>query len=338
MPFQSQSENSCDSVVPTPSPCPPPGSDPSTSEQPTTSKSSTTPTATSSFETSNGPRSYPTFLRIAIHLIDLDHARNGRLETDPDAIRRLRDQIATSGLINPITIRPTGDRFQLIAGLNRLEAFRLLQRTEIPAHVVTPDDTGASTMRLTENLTRSNLSPVEEAAQLGDLVGATAGGVDVVASTIGRSVNWVLDRLEILDWDTDLQQAVHAKKISAAAAKRLARIADPETRRNYVRQAAVHGISARTAALWLQDSISLAQPPSDLSENVIPNSQPTTPPITLIDCYFCGTKHNITDTYPVRLCPVCLATIQRATRDGTQQENRTETTVTPSDVPTPEIV
>lgn len=247
------------------------------------------------------------------------------MERDPDAIRRLRDQIATSGLINPITVRPAGRRFRLIAGLNRLEAYKLLQRTEIPAHIVTTDDAGASTIRLTENLTRTNLTPIEEAAQLHDLVEATPGGVDSVAATIGRSIPWVLDRLEILDWDMELQQAVHDKKISASAAKRLARIADPETRKNYIHQAATHGINTRTAALWLQDSISLAQPEPAVSENSIIEPPPQNPPETRIQCFTCGTKHNIIDTYPVRLCPNCIQTIQTACSPGPPQENTSET-------------
>jgi len=257
--------------------------------------------------------------------IQLDHATNARMARDPEAIRRLRDQIATSGLINPITVRVAGDHFRLIAGLNRLEAYRLLQRSEIPAHVLDVDDSAAATMRLTENLTRSNLSPVEEAAQLGDLVEATPGGVEAVAATIGRSVNWVLDRLEILTWDADLQQAVHHKKISASAAKRLARIPDPETRRNYVYQAAVHGVSARTAALWLQDAIALAQPAPPVSENSTIVQIPQSPPETRIPCFACGTKTNIIDTHPVRLCPNCIQAIQAACSHGPQQENMPET-------------
>lgn len=255
------------------------------------------------------------------------------MQRDPKAIRRLRDQISVSGLINPITVRHYDTRYVLIAGLNRLEAYKLLQRTEIPAHIVPADNSAAATMRLTENLTRTNLSPVEEAAQLHDLLEATAGGVEAVASSIGCSVNWVLDRLEILDWDPELQQAVHDKQISAAAAKRLARITDPETRRNYVRQATVHGISARTAALWLQDSITLAQPPSDLSENVISKGRTESPPVTLIDCYFCGTKHNIIDTRPVRLCPTCIAAIQTSCLQGPPQENALTKDVTTPDTP-----
>jgi ParB family chromosome partitioning protein len=243
------------------------------------------------------------------------------MQRDPEAIKRLRDQIATSGLINPITVRPAGERFRLIAGLNRLEAYKLLQRTEIPAHVVNTNDTGASTIRLTENLTRTNLTPVEEAAQLHDLVEATPGGVDVVAATIGRTVNWILDRLEILDWDVELQQAVHAKHISAAAAKRLARIVDPLSRQNYVHQAAVHGISARTAALWLQDANALSQPPPLASENSYIDPPAQSPPETRIQCFTCGAKYNIQDTHPVRLCSTCIQHIQAACLRGPPQEN-----------------
>ena len=246
------------------------------------------------------------------------------MQRDPEAIKRLRDQIATSGLINPITVRPAGSRYRLLAGLNRLEAFRLLQRTEIPAHIINTDDTGASTIRLTENLTRTNLTPIEEAAQLSDLVEATPGGVDVVAATIGRSVSWVLDRLEILDWDVELQQAVHDKKISASAAKRLARIADPESRRNYIRQAAVHGINTRTAALWLQDANSLSLSPPNVSEKSCIAPQIQNPPETRIQCFTCGTKYNIIDTHPVRLCSTCIQTIQASLLHGPEQENASE--------------
>lgn len=259
------------------------------------------------------------------------------MHRDPEAIRRLRDQIATSGLINPITVRTSGTRFRLLAGLNRLEAFRLLQRTKIPAHIVSTDDTGASIIRLTENLTRTNLTPIEEAAQLHDLVEATAGGVDAVAATTGRTVNWVLDRLEILQWDVELQQAVHDKKISASAAKRLARIADPETRHNYTRQAAAHGINTRTAALWLQDANTLALSPQNLSENPIIATSPQNPPETTIHCFTCGTKYSILDTHPVRLCSTCIQAIQTSLLHTPLQENRLETSVTPPDTPGSEV-
>lgn len=274
-----------------------------------------------------------TFKLIPIASLYLDHERNARMQRDPEAILRLRDQIATSGLINPITVRQDGDRFRLLAGLNRLEAYKLLQRTEIPAHVVDVDDSAAATIRLTENLTRTNLTPIEEAAQLHDLVEASAGGVDVVAATIGRTVSWVLDRLEILDWDVELQQAVHDKKISASAAKRLARIADPESRRNYTRQAAAHGINTRTAALWLQDANSLSLSPPNVSENSTISVSPQSPPETRIQCFTCGTKYSIIDTHPVRLCSTCIEAIQRSCLHGPTQENTPERPVSTPDTP-----
>lgn len=181
-------------------------------------------------------------------------------------------------------------------------------------------------MRLTENLTRTNLSPIEEAAQLHDLVESTPGGVDVVAATIGRSINWVLDRLDILAWDVDLQQAVHAKRISASAAKRLARIPDPETRRTYVHQAATHGINTRTANLWLQAAITDAQPAPDVSENVTFTPLEPNVPETLIHCFTCGNKYEITQTRPVRICPTCIAAIQGAVPPESPQ---TETSAGP---------
>jgi len=249
---------------------------------------------------------------IAINLIDLHDPTNGRLEPNPKATARLRDQIATDGLINPITVRTRGGRYELIAGRNRLEACRQLGWSTIPATIHDVDDYKTATMRLAENVTRSNLSPVEEALQLADLVEQNPHGIDGVAQTLGRKPNWILDRLEILAWDTPIQQAVHARKLSLAAASRLARIPDPTERQRYCEQAVIHGISARTANLWLQAAMTQTGGDIELSEKSV--LQGTTQPTDKIlqSCHLCGSPVEIAAITRIACCPSCATALLHA--------------------------
>ena len=80
-----------------------------------------------------------------------------------DAINGLVDSIAEIGLINPIRVRPAGDGWEVIAGVHRLEACKILGLTEIAADVVDADDVHAELAMIDENLCRAELSPSDRA-------------------------------------------------------------------------------------------------------------------------------------------------------------------------------
>ncbi|WP_455285791.1 ParB/RepB/Spo0J family partition protein [Cupriavidus necator] len=84
-----------------------------------------------------------------------------RLTFSEETIRDLAESIAAIGLTQPVTVRATGDRFQLIAGERRLRAHRLLNRPTIEALVVDVDDGQSAAMALSENIDRSDLSDFE---------------------------------------------------------------------------------------------------------------------------------------------------------------------------------
>lgn len=82
---------------------------------------------------------------------------------DPAAVERLAESIAAVGLINPIRVRASGDRWEVIAGRHRLAACQSLGLVEISAVVVADDDLHAELAMIDENLCRSDLSPAERA-------------------------------------------------------------------------------------------------------------------------------------------------------------------------------
>lgn len=105
---------------------------------------------------------------ISISVIDIPENRSREL--DEAWAEALAGMIAEVGLIKPITVRPNGDRFTLVAGLHRLSAFVILERDEIPfilSNATTDDE--AKLEELVENLGHNDLNPLDRAHHLYDL-------------------------------------------------------------------------------------------------------------------------------------------------------------------------
>lgn len=97
---------------------------------------------------------------------DLIDIRADARAVDETAVAGLAESIADVGLINPIRVRPNGDRWEVIAGVHRLHAHRQLGLAEIEAIVVTDDDLHAELAMIDENLCRAELSPAERARHI----------------------------------------------------------------------------------------------------------------------------------------------------------------------------
>lgn len=114
-------------------------------------------------------------------------------------LAELGRSIKTDGLIQPITVRPVGDGYELIAGERRWRAAQLIETPTIMARVIDATDNQARRLCAAENLQRDDLSPVEQAAAIVDLVDAElsddAEYSDFGATPVER-VKWLLGRLD----------------------------------------------------------------------------------------------------------------------------------------------
>ena len=92
-------------------------------------------------------------------------ARADARAVNAETVVGLAESIANVGLINPIRVRVSGDGWEVIAGVHRLEACKSLGLVEIPADVVEDDDLHAELAMIDENLCRAELSPSDRARQ-----------------------------------------------------------------------------------------------------------------------------------------------------------------------------
>lgn len=84
-----------------------------------------------------------------------------RLVFHEEELRKLAESIAATGLTNPVTVRPVGDRYQLIAGERRFRAHGLLNKPTIEAIVMDVEDDMSAAMALAENINRADLTDFE---------------------------------------------------------------------------------------------------------------------------------------------------------------------------------
>lgn len=187
-----------------------------------------------------------------------------RKHFDEAGIRELADSIEKTGLIQPITVRLLngGDTvsYELIAGERRLRAHKLLGRMDVHAIIMDVDEEGARSMTLIENLQREDLTLVEEANCLQELVRQFGDSLQTAADKIGKSIMYVNDRVSILGLPSQVQTLLDEKKLNLAQAKVLLKIEGEENRVKYANAAVKLGLTASQLEARSQRSFKVSSP------------------------------------------------------------------------------
>jgi ParB family chromosome partitioning protein len=163
---------------------------------------------------------------------------------NPDELAELQASLASSGLLQPITVRPVGDAYELIAGERRLRAATNLGWTEIPALVKDLDDRSSLVMALVENLQRSDLNPIDEARGYQRLAEEFKFTHQQIADSTGKERATVSNLLRLLTLPDSVIQMVAQGHLSTGHAKAL--VAMPSaTAVSLAREIVAQGLSVR---------------------------------------------------------------------------------------------
>ncbi|NKB82796.1 MAG: ParB/RepB/Spo0J family partition protein [Nitrospirales bacterium] len=134
-----------------------------------------------------------------------------RFLENPDANERLQQSIQTSGMIQPILVRPLEDeRYEIIAGERRWRACQTLGMESIPAIIRSVDPRHSATEALIENLVREDLSPIEEATAYQRLLHDHGFTQMQIADRTGISQSRISQLLKLLSLPEDLRQQLFA--------------------------------------------------------------------------------------------------------------------------------
>jgi len=229
-----------------------------------------------------------------------------RANIDGEKLAELARDIATNGLLNPITLRATEAGFVIIAGHRRFLAVRSLGWDTIPAMAFPPGTGDDAILSLAENLHRENLTPIEEARVVYDMVVERDMDVDLAAARFSKSRAWIDGRLELLDYPADLLAALHDGKIALGTARELARVADQGYREYLLNNAVENGCTAKTARLWVDEwerSAGIQGQPTTGYGGPSPPYQGQTVGVA---CGGCDVLMPIENLRPLLCCPDCI--------------------------------
>lgn len=184
-----------------------------------------------------------------------------RKRFDDEALTELAESIQAHGMLQPIVVRPIGERrYQIVAGERRWRAAKRIGLSEVPVIICELTDHEASQIALIENLQRENLNPIEEAMGYQALMQQFGMTQEEVAKTVGRSRPTVANSLRLLNLPVLVQDYLEKGKISAGHAKALAGIKDESLLLRCAAKAAEDNITVREIEALVQKESAEAKP------------------------------------------------------------------------------
>jgi ParB family chromosome partitioning protein len=195
--------------------------------------------------------------------LPVDLIQRGRYQPrrrfDEDRLRELADSIVAQGMVQPIVVRPVGDRrYEIVAGERRWRAAQMAHLAEVPVVVREVDDQGAMAMALIENIQRDDLNPLEEAGALHRLLNEFELTHQQVAQAVGKSRTTVSNLIRLLDLQGEVKSLVEEGALEMGHARALLGL-EGSAQVEAARQVAAKGLSVRETEALVRR---LNQPPA----------------------------------------------------------------------------
>lgn len=146
-----------------------------------------------------------------------------RRHFDPAQLQELADSIKTTGgLLQPIVVRPKQGKYEIVAGERRWRAAALTGLTEVSCLVSHYTDEQALQAAIIENISRTDLNPIEEAEAFQRLIDEFHYLHEEVAATVGKSRVSITNALRLLKLDPRVQELLIHGQLSEGHGKILA--------------------------------------------------------------------------------------------------------------------
>jgi len=183
-------------------------------------------------------------LQIDIDLID-PSPYQPRTRFREEALDELARSIRTSGIIQPLVVRPIGQRFQLITGERRWRAAQRAGLDKVSSIIRQVPDELALEMTLVENIQREDLNAMEAARAFERLMDEFQLTQESVAERTGKDRATVANSIRLLKLEPIIQEWIEEGKLSAGHGRALLAVPEPQLRMRYAQRAARGGLTVR---------------------------------------------------------------------------------------------
>jgi len=168
-----------------------------------------------------------------------------RTKFHEQGLEELARSIKTSGIIQPLVVRPIGNKFQLIAGERRWRAAQRAGLSRVSAIVKQVPDELALEMTLVENIQREDLNPMEAARAFNRLMDEFRMTQESVAERTGKDRTTVANAIRLLKLETRIQEWIEEGKLTAGHGRALLAVPEAQLRLRYAQRAARGALTVR---------------------------------------------------------------------------------------------
>jgi len=162
-----------------------------------------------------------------------------------ESLAELAQSIQTTGIVQPLVVRPIGSRFQLLAGERRWRAAQRAGLARVPVVVRDVGDETALEITLVENIQREDLNPVEEARAFERFMSEFHLTQEGVAARTGKDRATVANAVRLLRLDKPIMDLIEDGRVSAGHGRALLGITDAKIRLALARRASRGGLTVR---------------------------------------------------------------------------------------------
>ncbi|KQR93639.1 chromosome partitioning protein ParB [Chryseobacterium sp. Leaf180] len=147
---------------------------------------------------------------------------------DEKALNELSQSIKNLGIIQPITLRKEGEKFEIISGERRFRASKIAGLKSIPAYIRLVNDQELLEMALVENIQREDLDAIEIALTYQRLLDEIGMTQENLSQRLGKDRSTITNSIRLLRLSPDIQNAIRSGEISAGHGRAIISLENPE--------------------------------------------------------------------------------------------------------------
>jgi ParB family transcriptional regulator, chromosome partitioning protein len=162
-----------------------------------------------------------------------------------ERLEELAQSIRANGIIQPLVVRRSGDRYQLVAGERRWRASKLAGISHVPVVIREIPDERLLEITLVENIQREDLNPIETAIAFERMSKELQLSPEEIGQRTGKDRSTIVNSVRLLQLPSDLQELVAERRLSAGHARCLLSLPSADLQREVAERAVAQGWSVR---------------------------------------------------------------------------------------------
>ena len=207
-------------------------------------------------------------LMVKISLVE-PNRNQPRKMFDKDSLDELTKSVKQYGVLQPIIVKKTGNRYEIVAGERRWRAAQAAGLSEVPVVVRDYDDQKAKEIAIIENIQRTDLNPIEEALAYKSLIEEYNLTQEELSDKVSKNRSTITNSLRLLKLSKNIQQYMIDGKISSGHARALLSLEDEGKRELLKRSLSVRDTEKAAKTLSKKKNVELDELTESVKEDTV---------------------------------------------------------------------